>query len=85
MNDDMSWLNLTLEEVQELRANKKELSDYAMQRIKDLMMNQEPYPDEMFAEAERREKENKVLNNAKQGIEEYKEALQQLAEIERDS
>lgn len=62
---------------------KKELADYAMQRIKDLMMNQEPYPDEMFEEAERREKENKVLEIAKQGIKENKEALEQLAEIER--
>jgi hypothetical protein len=83
MNDDMPWLNLTPEEIQELRANKKELSDYAMQRIKDLMMNQESYPDEMFEEAERREKENKVLKIAKQGIKENKEALEQLAEIER--
>jgi len=84
MNDDMPWVDLTPEEIQELRANKKELADYAMQRIKDLMMNQEPYPDEMFEEAERREKENKVLEIAKQGIEENKEALEQLAEIEHD-
>lgn len=82
MTDDMPWLNLTPEEVQELRANKKELSDYAMQRIKDLMMNQEPYPDAMFEEAERREKENafKALDKL---YDENSAALQQLAEIER--
>ena len=43
----------------------------------------EPYPDEMFEEAERREKENKVLEIAKQCIEEHKEAFQHLAAIER--
>ena len=43
----------------------------------------EPYPDAMFEEAERREKENKVLEIAKQCMEEHKEAFQHLAAIER--
>ena len=43
----------------------------------------EPYPDEMFEEAERREKENKVLDIARNLMEENKEAFQHLAAIER--
>ena len=46
-------------------------------------MDMEPYPDEMFEEAARREKENMVLNIAKQFIEEHSDAMEQLAEIER--
>ena len=45
--------------------------------------SQEPYPDEMFEEAERREKENQVLDIAKNIMEENKEAFQHLAAIER--
>ena len=42
-----------------------------------------PYPDEMFEEAARREKENKVLEIAKNFMEEHSGAMEQLAEIER--
>jgi len=59
--DDMPWVNLTQEEVEELRNKKHELTEYGKQRLKELMRNQEPYPDEMFEEAERREKSNRVL------------------------
>jgi hypothetical protein len=59
--DDMPWVNLTQEEVEELRNKKHELTEYGKQRLKELMRNQEPYPDEMFDEAERREKSNRVL------------------------
>jgi hypothetical protein len=61
MNDDMPWVNLTQEEVEELRNKKHELTEYGKQKLRELMMNQEPYPDEMFEEAERREKSNRVL------------------------
>ena len=71
MNDDMPWVNLTQEEVDQLRKQKHELTQYGKQKIKQLMMNQEPYPDEMFEEAARREKENKVLEIAKNFIEEH--------------
>ena len=81
--DDAPWLNLTPEELQELRTKKHELTEYGKQKIKQLMMNQEPYPDAMFEEAERREKENKVLDIAKNIMEENKEAFQHLAAIER--
>jgi hypothetical protein len=81
MNDDMPWVNLTQEEVEELRNKKHELTEYGKQKLRelmteplqakvseedyqkvlDLMNNQEPYPDEMFDEAERREKSNRIL------------------------
>ena len=83
MNDDMPWVDLTPEEIQQLRANKQQLTEYGKQKIRQLMNNQEPYPDEMFEEAARREKENKVLEIAKNFIEEHSEAMKQLAEIER--
>ena len=50
MNEDMPWVNLTQEEVEELRNKKHELTEYGKQRLKELMRNQEPYPDEMFDE-----------------------------------
>ena len=43
----------------------------------------ENYPDYMFEEAARREKENKVLEIAKKFMEENSEAMEQLAAIER--
>jgi hypothetical protein len=61
MNEDMPWVNLTQEEVEELRKQKYELTEYGKQKLRELMRNQEPYPDEMFDEAERREKSNRVL------------------------
>ena len=52
---------LSEKEIEDLRKSKKELTEYGKQRLKELMNNQEPYPDEMFDEAERREKSNRVL------------------------
>ena len=61
MNEDMPWVNLTQEEVEELRNKKHELTEYGKEKLRELINNQEPYPDEMFEEAERREKSNRVL------------------------
>ena len=44
----------------------------------------EPYPDEMFEEAERREAENKVLEIGKKFMETHDNAFKQLAAIERE-
>jgi len=44
----------------------------------------ENYPDEMFEEAARREKENQVLEIAKQAIENNAPAFKRLAEIEKN-
>ena len=61
MNEDMPWVNLTQKEVEELRNKKHELTEYGKDKIREMMRNQEPYPDEMFEEAERREKSNRIL------------------------
>jgi hypothetical protein len=101
MNDDMPWVNLTQEEVEELRNKKHELTEYGKQKLRELMnkdlifytngketsripsptlenltlgtktpetkleiektMDCEPYPDEFFEEAERREAANREL------------------------
>jgi len=81
--DELYDMNLTDEEVQELRSKKQELTQYGKEKIRELMNNQEPYPDAMFEEAARREKENQVLDIAKNIMEENKHAFQHLAAIER--
>ena len=40
MNDDMPWVNLTQEEVEELRNKKHELTEYGKQRLRKLKMKQ---------------------------------------------
>jgi hypothetical protein len=52
---------LSEKEIEDLRKQKYELTEYAKEKLRKLMKNQEPYPDEMFEEAERREKSNRVL------------------------
>lgn len=62
MSEDIPWvIGLTDEEVQELRSKKHELTEYGKQKIRELMNNQEPYPDAMFEEAARRELINEAL------------------------
>lgn len=82
--DDMPWVNLTQEEVEELRNKKHELTEYGKQRLRELMRNQEPYPDEMFEEAERREAERKALDALDEIYEKHGDAMLRLAEIEKD-
>jgi hypothetical protein len=40
MNDDMPWVNLTQEEVNELRNKKYELTEYGKQKLKELKEKQ---------------------------------------------
>jgi hypothetical protein len=40
MNEDMPWVNLTQEEVEELRNKKHELTEYGKQRLKELLEKQ---------------------------------------------
>ena len=83
--DDMPWvIGLTDDEVQQLRTNKQQLTEYGKQKIKQLMMNQEPYPDAMFEEAARREAVNKAWEAVEKLYDENGDALQQLAAIERE-
>jgi hypothetical protein len=82
MNEDMPWVNLTQEEVEELRNKKHELTEYGKDKIRELMRNQEPYPDEMFEEAERREKLNAGFKQDENGNW-YRPTLQELTRNER--
>ena len=84
MNEDMPWVNLTDKEVEELRAKKHELTEYGKQRLKQLMRNQEPYPDAMFEEAEQREAERRALDTLDEIYEKHGDAMLRLAEIEKD-
>ncbi len=84
INEDMPWVNLTDKEVEELRAKKHELTEYGKQRLKQLMRNNEPYPDAMFEEAERREAERKALDTLDEIYEKHGDAMLRLAEIEKD-
>jgi len=82
MNEDMPWVNLTQEEVEELRNKKYELTEYGKDKIRELMRNQEPYPDAMFEEAERREKLNAGFKQDADGNW-YRPTLQELTRNER--
>jgi PP-loop superfamily ATP-utilizing enzyme len=41
MNEDMPWVNLTQEEVEELRNKKHELTEYGKQKLRKLMSNEQ--------------------------------------------
>ena len=60
MNDDMPWVDLTPEEIQELRTKKQELTEYGKQKLKKLL-NKEPTHEEMLEIAAEREAENKAF------------------------
>jgi hypothetical protein len=122
MNNDMPWVNLTQEEVEELRNKKHELTEYGKEKLRKLMnkdlifytngketsrmpsptletltlgtkapeikleiektMDCEPYPDEMFEEAERREKLNAGFKQDADGNW-YRPELKELTRNER--
>jgi hypothetical protein len=102
MNEDMPWVNLTQEEVEELRNKKHELTEYGKQKLRKLMdkpieakvseedfnkivdafNNPQPYPDEMFEEAERREKLNAGFKQDADGNW-YRPTLKELTRNER--
>ena len=86
MNDDMPWVDLTPEEIQELRSKKQELTEYGKQKIRELMdkdntiiakVSEEDYQKVLDAA-----KEKEVLEIAKNFIEEHSDAMKQLAKIE---
>jgi len=81
--DDAPWLNLSQEEVDELRNKKHELTEYGKQRLRELM-NINPTHEEMLEEAERREAENKALAALDELYEKHGDAMLKLAEIEKD-
>jgi len=81
--DDAPWLDLSQEEVDELRNKKHELTEYGKQRLRELM-NINPTHEEMLEEAERREAENKALAALDELYEKHGDAMLKLAEIEKD-
>ena len=60
--DDAPWLNLSKEEIEDLRKQKQELTEYGKEKIRKLM-NKEPTLDEMLDEAARRELANKEFKD----------------------
>jgi hypothetical protein len=75
--DDLPYLNLTQEEVEELRNKKYELTEYGKQRLREMMTHEE-----MLEEAERREKLNAGLKQDADGNW-YRPTLQELTRNER--
>ena len=61
------------------------VSDEDFQKIVEAFDNPQPYPDEMFEEAERREAERKALDALDKLYEENGDAMTKLAEIEKDN
>ena len=122
--DDLPHLNLSQEEINQLRNQKNYLTEYGKQKLRELMdkdlifytkgketsripsptlenltlgtktpeikleiektMDCEPYPDEFFEEAERREAERKALDALDKLYEENGDAMKKLAEIEEE-
>ena len=73
---------LSQSEIENLRNAKKELTEYGKKKLQELMRNQEPYPDAMFEEAERREKLNAGFKQDADGNW-YRPTLQELTRNER--
>jgi hypothetical protein len=76
MNEDMPWVNLTQEEIQELRKQKYEITEYAKEKLRELIYEQDMKKmeeaakdlvlnnlthEEMIEEAARRERSNRIL------------------------
>ncbi len=95
----MPWVNLTQEEVEELRNKKHELTEYGKQRLRELIYKQDMHKmedaakdlvlenlthEEMLEIAEKREAENKALAALDELYEKHGDAMLKLAEIEKD-
>ena len=98
MNNEMPWVNLTQEEVEELRNKKHELTEYGKQRLKELIYKQDMHKmedaakdlvlenlthEEMLEIAEKREAENKALAALDELYEKHGDAMLILAELEK--
>jgi len=76
-NEDMPWVNLTQEEVEELRNKKHTLTEYGKQKLKEMLTHEE-----MLEEAEKREKLNAGFKQDQDGNW-YRPTLQELTRNER--
>ena len=71
MNEDMPWVNLTQEEVEELRSKKHELTEYGKQKIKELTVGQlmdtekfqEEFAKSQVFDADKFAEENSMVRN----------------------
>ena len=71
MNNDMPWVNLTQEEVEELRSKKHELTEYGKQKIKELTVGQlmdtekfqEEFAKSQVFDADKFAEENSMVRN----------------------
>ena len=71
MNEDMPWVNLTQEEVEELRSKKHELTEYGKQKIKELTVGQlmdtekfqEEFAKSQVFDADKFAEENNMVRN----------------------
>jgi len=71
--EDAPWLSLSKEEIEDLRKQKQELTEYGKEKLKKLM-NKEPTLDEMLEEAAKREEANEVIV-AKVSEEDYEKVM----------
>jgi hypothetical protein len=78
MNEDMPWVNLTQEEVEELRNKKHELTEYGKQRLKELM--NEPIQAKVSTEDY-----NKVMDAIKEKELTHEEMLEEAARREAEN
>ena len=62
--EDAPWLCLSKEEIEDLRKQKQELTEYGKEKLKKLM-NKEPTLDEMLEEAAKREELNRLYDEIK--------------------
>lgn len=81
MNNEMPWVNLTQEEVNDLRNKKFELTQYGKEKFRKLM-NDNPTIDEIIEIAEEREKLNAGFKKDENGNW-YRPTLEELARNER--
>jgi hypothetical protein len=81
MNDEMPWVNLTQEEVNDLRNKKFELTQYGKEKLRKLM-NDNPSHEEMLEIAEEREKLHAGFKKDENGNW-YRPTLQELTRNER--
>ncbi len=92
--DDMCWVNLTQEEIKELRNKKYTLTEYGKEQLKKLMTHEEIDDDDFgqlgyLKRMEREEAEQKVTRQqamqiAVGAIDKYSDALKELAKTEKE-
>lgn len=81
--DDMVWVNLTKEEIEELRSKKHTLTEYGREQLRKLMTHEEMLEEAAKREAVTLKPREEVMKIAIGFIEKYSKELKELAAIER--